>query len=167
MVELPKTEEELQAYVNQKLEEQKTAHEKELNETAYKARKDAEAKLEKYKADMKLSEEERAQKLAEEKAKAVEEELNGLRAFKKTAELKERLEKEKLPSYFANDSRLLNAKEGELDNAIKVVKGEYEASLPKGNANSSVVNTATGGPVTKDENKGLESMADAIKQIIS
>lgn len=166
MVELPKTEEELQTLINQKLEEQKEAHKRELNEIAYKTRKEEEAKLEKYKNDMKLSDEERAKKLAEEKEKALNDELNDLRAFKKTSAIKDRLAKENLPAYFANDNRLLNAEEGELDKVIKVVKGEYEASLPKGNTHSTVVNVANGNtPIAKD-NKGIGEFASALEQAL-
>ena len=60
-MELPKTEEELQLLINQKLEEHKEAHKAEVNAAAANARKDAEAKLEKYKQQQALTDEERAQ----------------------------------------------------------------------------------------------------------
>ena len=165
MADLPKTEEELQALIATKLEEQKVAHDQELKQVAYNVRKEEEKKFDKFKADMKLSDDERAKQLAAEREKELNDELTSLREFKKESLLKERLVKENLPSYFANDKRLLTAEEGDLDKVIKVVKGEYEASLPKGNTHSTVVPTSTTkGPETKDD-KGVGAMADVLKNL--
>lgn len=165
MGELPKTEEELQALVNQKLEEQKNALEKDHNEKMYKARKEYDAKLENYKKEMSLSEEERAKKLAEERERELNDELTELRAYKKNSIIKDRLAKEGLPTYFANDSRLLSAEDGELDKVLKEVKKDYEANLPKGNTHSSVVQSGGATP-TNDKDNGANAMADTLKALI-
>lgn len=168
MADSPKTysEEELQALVNQKLEEQKATFDKEKSELAYKLRKEGDEKLEKYKKEQSLTEEERASKLAQEKQEQLNAEITELRAFKRTTLLKERLAKENMPTYFANDSRLINAEDGDLDKAIKVVKGEYEASLPKGNIHSTVVNTANGNTPTAKDTKGVNEFAQALQEVL-
>lgn len=167
MVELPKTEEELQTLIEKTLEEQKVAFEKEKNELAYKLRKEGNDKLENYKKSQSLTEEERAKELANEKAKLLEDELNSLRAYKKTSELASKLEKEGLPKYFVNDNRLLSAEEGEIDKVLKVVKGEYEGSLPKGNTHSSVVSVQTSGNVPQKSSKeqAYQECAETLKEL--
>ena len=167
MVELPKTEEELntliEAKVNAKVEELTSKH----NNDMAGMRKSYEEKIKKIQDQANLSAEDKAKQLAEEQAKAHEEEFNELKSFKKTTLLKERLVKEELPSYFANDSRLLTAEDGDLEKVIKVVKDEYKATLPKGNQHSTVIPTATGTTPNANDNKGLEGMADALKGLIS
>ena len=146
MVELPKTEQELNALIEEKLnakvEELTSKHNGEMASL----RKSYDDKLKKQQEQANLSAEEKARQLAEEKEQQTQQELSDLRAFKKSTTLKERLTKEGLPSYFANDNRLLSAEDGDLDKAIKVVKGEYEANLPKGNTHSSVVQVTTSNP---------------------
>lgn len=165
-MELPKTEEELQLLIDKKLEETKEAHKKELNELAYKLRKEGDDKLSKYKQEQSLSDEERAKKLAEEKEKALNDELAELRSYKKNATLKERLTKEGMPTYLANDSRLINASDDELDKAIKIVKADYEGSLPKGNTRSSVIPTNSGvKPTDKGNDNGREELAEQLKDM--
>ena len=139
MVELPKTEDELntliESKVNAKVEELTSKHNGEMANM----RKSYEDKIKKAQDQANLTAEEKAQQLAKEKELETQQELNDLRAFKKSTTLKERLTKEGLPSFLANDNRLLSAEEGDLDKVIKVVKGEYEANLPKGNTHSSVI----------------------------
>ena len=168
MVELPKTEEELQSLINQKVEEAKkdTISKSEFDQKFASQRKTYEEKIKGLEEKLGVTAEEKAKELALQKEQELEKELNDLRNYKKTAQIKEALDKEKLPAYFANDNRLLTAKEGELEKAIKVVKGEYEASLPKGNTHSTVVPTSTSTPTAKD-NKGLEGMAEQIKNLVS
>lgn len=115
-----------------------------------------------------LTLEERQKKELEEKEIAVGKELQELRAFKKSSILSERLAKENLPSYFKNDNRLLNAEEGDVDKVIKDIKKEYEASLPKGNTHSSVIQT--GGNSTQamsDKDKANAEFGKALQELIN
>ena len=165
-MELPKTEGELQTLIEEEIKKATEVLETKHNGAIASIRKEYDTKLAKYKEEQKLSDEERAKKLAEEKELALNNELNDLRSFKKATILKERLVKENLPTYFANDNRLINAEDGELDKVIKVVKGEYEASLPKGNTHSTVVQTNTTTPQKGgNDNKGLEEFAEQLKNI--
>ena len=168
MVELPKTEAELQAYVDEKVKEatKDTISKGEHDSAFANQRKSYENKIKELEDKLGVTAEEKAKELALQKEQELEQELNDLRNYKKTAQIKEALEKEKLPSYFANDNRLLTAKEGDLEKVIKVVKSEYEATLPKGNTHSTVVPTSTSTPTAKD-NKGLEGMAEQIKNLVS
>ena len=166
MVELPKTEQELQALLDQAVKAKEDELTAKHNNDMAGLRKSHEEKLKKAQEQANLSAEEKAQQLAKEKEEATQQELTELRAFRKSTLLKDRLAKENLPSYFANDNRLLNAEEGELDKAIKVVKGEYEASLPKGNTHSTVVNTAGGNTPAPKDDKGIGGFADALKQAL-
>ena len=169
MGELPKTETELQELidkaVNAKVEELTAKH----NNDMAGVRKSYEDKIKKAQEQANMSVEEKAQQLAKEKEEATQQELTELRAYKKTSVLKERLAKENLPSYFANDNRLLSAEEGDLDKVIKTVKGEFEASLPKGTTHSSVVqvtgaNPQPNGGDTKD--KAYASMGGILKDVL-
>ena len=168
MVELPKTEQELDALIEEqvkaKIEELTSKHNGEMASL----RKSYDDKIKKAQEQANLTAEEKAQQLAQEKEQQTQQELSELRAFKKSSVLKERLTKEGLPTYFANDNRLITAEEGDLDKVIKVVKGEYEASLPRGNTHSTVVPTGNGQkPNAGGDNKGLEGMADALKSLVS
>ena len=166
MVELPKTQEELDALieekVNAKVEELTSKH----NNDMASLRKSYDEKIKKIQNEANMSAEDKAKQLAEEQAKAKEQEFNELVAFKKTTLLKERLVKENLPAYFANDNRLLNAEEGDLDKVIKTVKTEYEASLPKGNQSSTVVPVSTTTPSSSKESKGLEGFAKVLEEAV-
>ena len=161
MVELPKTEQELNALieekVNAKVEEMSSKHNGEMANL----RKSYEDKMKKQQEQANLTAEEKAKALAEEERKATQQELSELRAFKKTTTLKERLTKEGLPSFFANDNRLLSAEEGDLDKVIKTVKSEYEADRPKGNQHSSVIQTTTQPASTGKEGEKEEAYRKA------
>lgn len=115
-----------------------------------------------------LSQEEIEARVRKEQDEATQNELAELRSYKKGKVIEERLSKEGLPSYFRNDSRLLNAKDEDFDKAIKDVKKEYEATLPKGNTHSTVVQTYTNGAGQEQDatSKANEEMGNALKQII-
>lgn len=115
-----------------------------------------------------LSQEEIEARVRKEQDEATQNELAELRSYKKGKVIEERLSKEGLPSYFRNDSRLLNAKDEDFDKAIKDVKKEYEATLQKGNTHSTVVQTYTNGASQEKDatTKANEEMGNAIKQII-
>lgn len=103
--------------------------------------------------------------LKKEQDEEILKELNDLRAYKKTNVIGERLAKEGLPTYLKNDSRLINAEEGELDKVIKVVKKDYEDSIPKGTQHSTVIKTG-GTPPSDDKNKAKEEFGAALKSLI-
>lgn len=142
---LPTTEQELNdlisARVNEATEKLVAKHNGEMAQQRQKY--DADLKKAKEQANM-TAEEIAAQKVKEQQD-ATEKELNELRAYKKSAIISERLQKENLPIYFKNDQRLMSAEDGDLDKVIKEVKKDYEASLPKGAFRSTVVPTATNG----------------------
>jgi len=167
-MELPKTEQELndliEAKVNEATEKLVAKHNGEMATQ----RKKYEDSLKKAQEQANMSAEERAQQLAKEENEAKDKELNELRAFKKSSDLAQRLAKEKLPTYFKNDSRLMNADETNIDKVIKDIRKEYEASLPKGATHSTVVQTGCGNNNTAANEKDVafQKMGDALKQIM-
>ena len=169
MVELPKTEEELKAYVENAISSKVEELSKKHNEEMANLRVSHKKEIEKINNQNNLTAEEKAKALAEEKEKALNDELNDLRSFKKKSTLEARLEKEGLPKYLSNDNRLLSAEDGELDKVLKVVKEDYNGSLPKGNQHSSVVQTANG--VIQNQGKdtkeiAYEKVAETLKDLI-
>ena len=170
MVELPKTDAELQAYVDEQIQAKQTEWESKQNEMFAAQRKKHQAEIDKIKADAGKSAEQLADERIKEQNDQLNAELDDLRKFKKSTLLGQKLEKEGLPSYFKNDNRLLTAEDGDLDKVIKDVKKEYEATLPKGNTHSSVVQqggaTPVGGNKT-DEQAANEAMAQFLEQAIS
>ena len=163
------TEAELQAKIDEAISKATNDLVSKHNGEMASLRKKYDADLEKEKQKLTLSAEEKAKIDAEEKTKAVETELKDLRAYKKSTELGKRLQKEGLPSYFVNDTRLLSAEEGELDKAIKVVKGEYDATKPTGNTHSSVVQVGGKAPQGNGDDaktKAFEALGNAIEQAI-
>ena len=139
MVELPKTEAELQGLIDEAVNKATTALKAEFDGKFATQRKKHDDEIAKIKADAGKSAEELAQERIKEQQEKDANELAELRSFKKTTILGEKLAKEGLPSYFKNDNRLLTAEEGDLDKVIKDIKKEYEATLPKGNTTSSVI----------------------------
>ena len=162
------TETELQSRIDDAVSKATTELTSKHNGEMASMRKKYDADLEKEKQKLSLSVEEKAKLEVEEKNKAIETELNDLRAYKKSTELGKRLQKEGLPSYFVNDQRLLSAEEGELDKVIKVVKSEYDASKPQGNAHSSVVQVGGKAPASAETSreKAFEDLGRAIEQAI-
>lgn len=128
------------------------------------------AKMRKENKDLKdanLSADDRAKKEFEEQQEATLKELSELRAYKRSSLISERLAKEGLPTYFRNDNRLLTAEEGNLDKVIKEIRKEYEATLPKGNQHSSVVNQSGGvKPNTTPQSEAYAQLGSALKDII-
>ena len=169
MVELPKTEQELNDLIAAKVQEK-------ADELTAKHNSDMASQRIKYENDIKKAKEQAnmtAEQLAQEKIKeqqeAKENELNELRTFKKNAILTEKLKKEGLPDFFKNDTRLLNAEEGNVDKVIKDIKKEYEQYQPKGATHSTVVQTNTGGgnpPAASEKELAYEKMGEAIKEIV-
>ena len=166
MVELPKTEAELQAYVDAQVQARETELKAEYDGKFAAQRKKHDDDIAKVKAEVGKSAEELAQERIKEQQEADAKELNELRAFKKSSIISERLAKENLPNYFKNDSRLINAEDGDMDKVIKDIKKEYEASLPKGNTYSSVIQQGNGKPATSGDSKEVAygSMANFLKE---
>lgn len=158
MVELPKTDAELQALLEENSNAIREELKKEYDNKFAEQRKKHDNEIAKIKADAGKT----AEQLADERIKEQQDkdanELLELRAFKKNTILGEKLQKEGLPSYFKNDNRLLTAEDGDLDRVIKDIKKEYEATLPKGNTHSNVIQQ--GGSVSPTIGKSTEQIAN-------
>jgi len=149
MTELPKTEQELNDLIAAKVKEESDRLVAKHNGEMAQQRQKFDADLKKAKEQANMTAEELAAQKVKEQQDATIKELNELRAYKKSAIINERLQKENLPSYFKNDQRLMSAEDGDLDKVIKEVKKDYEASLPKGAVHSTVVQTSTVKPTSK------------------
>ena len=167
MVELPKTDAELQAYVEEQVKARETELKAEYDNKFASQRKKHDEEIAKIKADAGKSAEELAQQRIKEQQEADAKEFARLKEFEKTTILGEKLAKENLPSFFKNDSRLLNAENGDVDKVIKDIKKEYEASLPRGNQTSTVVKT--GGaqqPNATQADAANEAFAQVLGEIV-
>ena len=169
MTELPKTEQELNDLIAAKVQEK-------ADELTAKHNGEMATQRKKYDDDLKKAKEQAgktAEELAQEKIKEQQErdaqELAELRQFKKNTVLGEKLKKEGLPDFFKNDTRLLNAEDGNLDKVIKDIKKEYEQYQPKGANHSTVVPTQSQ-TIQKGEQDtksvAFEKMGDALKEIV-
>ena len=168
MTELPKTEAELQALLDAKANEVTETLTSKHNGEMANLRKKHDDDLRKAKEQANLSAEELAQQKIKEQQDADREELESLRAYKKSNEISTRLAKEGLPDFFKNDARLLSAEDGNLDKVIKDVKKEYEATLPKGATHSTVVSTPTGVKPSGDSKEAaFSAMGDVLKNVVS
>ena len=166
-LELPKTEQELNDYVEAKVQEKTTELEAKHNGQMATLRKKYDDDLRKAKEQAGLTAEQLAQEKIKEQYDADQKELTELRAYKKSSEIAQRLAKENLPSYFKNDTRLLNASDSELDKVIKEVKKEYDASLPKGATHSTIVQTAQGSKQQRNDKEELYAeVGESIKNAL-
>ena len=169
MTELPKTEQELNDLIAQKVQEKTDELTSQHNGQMANMRKKYESDLAKAKEQANMTAEQIAAEKVKEQQEAKDNELNELRQFKKNTILTEKLKKEGLPDFFKNDTRLLNAEDGNVDKVIKDIKKEFEAYQPKGATHSTVVPTQNQSVSNSpDDNKGIafEKMGDAIKELI-
>ena len=166
MVELPKTEAELQALIDAKVSETRTEVAKEYDGKFAAQRTKHDEEIKKLKDSVGKSAEELAQQRLKEQQEADQKELADLRAFRKTTILGEKLAKENLPSYFKNDNRLLTAEDGDIDKVIKDIKKEYEASLPKGSSHSTIITTSGQQPTTNDKDRANAEFGQALKELV-
>ena len=168
MVELPKTEAELQALLDAKANEVTDSLKAQHNNEMANLRKKHEGELAKAKEQANMTAEQIAEQKYKEQQEADQKELVELRAYKKQGELTQRLAKENLPEFFKNDTRLLNADVGDYDKVIKEIKKEYEAVLPKGATHSTVVQTSTqnGKPQSTPQDVAFEKMGEAIAEAL-
>lgn len=167
-MDLPKNEQELNELISAKLKE-------ETDKLLAKHNSDMAGQRTKYEADLRKAKENAnltAEQLAEEKFKEQQEakdrELSELRGYKKNSEIATILAKEKLPTFFKNDSRLLSAEDGNYDKVIKDIKKEYEEVTAKGSNHSTVVNTQ--GVVNNakdDKSSAYAEMGEAIIDLLS
>lgn len=164
--ELPKTEQELNDYVEAKVQEKAAELEAKHNGQMANLRKKYDDDLKKAKEQVGLTAEQIAQEKVKEQYEADQRELDELRSYKKTNEISQRLAKEGLPSFFKNDTRLLNAENGDLDKAIKDIKKEYEATLPKGATHSTIVQTAQGTKSNNEKAQLYQDVGEAIKNAL-
>ena len=168
MTELPKTEQELNDLIAAKVQEATAEQEAKHNGQMATLRKKYDDDLKKAKEQANMT----AEQIAAEKVKEQQEhdaqELAELRQFKKNTILTEKLKKEGLPDFFKNDTRLLNAEDGNVDKVIKDIKKEYEQYQPKGATHSTVVPTQnqTVDKTQDDKSAAFEKMGDALKELI-
>lgn len=161
--DLPKTEQELNDYVDAKVQAKVEELEAKHNGQMATLRKKYDDELKKAKEQAGLTAEQLAEQKVKEQYEAEQKELNELRAYKKSSEISQKLAKEGLPNYFKNDNRLLQAEDGDLDKVIKEVKKEYEATLPKGATHSTVVQTSQAQRPANDKTELYQEVGEAIK----
>lgn len=168
MTELPKTEQELNDLIAAKVQEATAEQEAKHNGQMATLRKKYDDDLKKAKEQAGKTAEEIAQEKIKEQQEHDAQELTELRQFKKNTVLSEKLKKECLPDFFKNDTRLLNAEDGNLDKVIKDIKKEYEQYQPKGATHSTVVQTQSQNVNKQQDDKSAayEKMGDAIKELI-
>ena len=169
-MELPKTETELQELIDAKISEAVDTLNAKHNSDMANMRKKHESELAKAKEQANMSAEELAKRKMEEQQKANEEELIELRNYKKQSIISEKLSKAKLPQYFKNDSRLLNAEEGDYDKVIKDISKEYAESLPKGATHSTITQTQSGKPQPSggdEKSVAFEHMGSFLKEVVN
>lgn len=165
MVELPKTEQELNDLIAQKVQEKETEMTAKHNSEMANQRKKFDDEVKKAKEQAGKTAEELAQEKIKEQQEADQKELNELRAYKKSGEISKRLAKEGLPDFLKNDTRLLNAEEGDLDKVIKDVKKDFEAYQPKGATHSTVVPNAQNQPPVDEKQEAYNKMGEALKEL--
>lgn len=165
MVELPKTEQELNDLIAQKVQEKETEMTAKHNSEMANQRKKFDDEVKKAKEQAGKTAEELAQEKIREQQEADQKELNELRAYKKSGEISKRLAKEGLPDFLKNDARLLNAEEGDLDKVIKDVKKDFEAYQPKGATHSTVVPNAQNQPPVDKKQEAYNKMGEALKEL--
>lgn len=100
--------------------------ESKFNNAMAKARVEKEKEIAKIKESATLTAEEKAKKEKEEELIATQEENARLKTEIKNKIINEKLVESKLPAFFKNDVRLINATDTELDATIKVIAKEYE-----------------------------------------
>lgn len=166
MVELPKTEAELQALLDAREKEVTDNLTAKHNGDMAAMRKKHDDELAKAKQQANMT----AEQIAEQKYKEQQEndarELAELRDYKKQSIIGEKLAKEGLPSYLKNDIRLRNAEEGDLDKVIKEVKKDYDADRPKGATHSTVVQTGGQRATGDAKQQAFEEMGKALGELV-
>ena len=155
-----KIEEEVSKRLADKEAELKKKHDSEMAQLRIQAKEEKEKAIKKAQEEANLSAEEKAAKKIEEERKAEREELEQLRLEKKVNDRANKLKEKGLPDFFKNDSRLLSAEDGEVDNVIKTIEEEYKKVLPKGATTDTNVrgggNTQTNDPFAGFRKEGLK-----------
>ena len=131
-----------------------------IDERVNKASKAEREKYEKQLAKAKMTAEEALKTEQDEKWTAINTELNTLKTEKKQFMVKEHLAKSELPSFFQNDTRLVNAEPDQIETVVKALKKEYSEYM-KETTKSAVVGTAPKSPTTTSPN------ADVYARLIS
>lgn len=130
--------------------ELKKKHDAEMYQLRVNAKAEKEDAVAKAREDAKVLEEERQRKAYEEKYQKDYEELTQLRTEKKINSRKEKLVSAGVPVNFANDIRLINAEDDNVDEVINTIKTEWEQISPKGATTSTNVNGKQGGGDTDE-----------------
>lgn len=112
--------------VAQALAKAKEEAESKFNNAMAKARVEKEKEIAKIREDATLTAEEKAKKEKEEELALTKEENARLKSEIKNKTINEKLVENKLPAFFKNDVRLINATDDELDATIKIITKEFE-----------------------------------------
>ena len=168
---LPTTEQELNDLIDARVKEATESLVAQHNGQMATMRKKYDDDLKKAKEQANMTAEEIAAQKIKEQQDADQQELTELRAYKRSSIISGKLAKEGLPDFLKNDSRLLNASEGDLDKVIKDVKKDYEANLPKGATHSTVVTNPSGNPQGGNGNSekqvAYDKMGNILKDVVS
>lgn len=167
---LPTTEQELNDLIDARVKEATESLVAQHNGQMATMRKKYDDDLKKAKEQANMTAEEIAAQKIKEQQDADQQELTELRAYKRSSIISSKLAKEGLPDFLKNDSRLLNASEGDLDKVIKDVKKDYEANLPKGATHSTVVANPSGNPQGgngNDKQVAFDKMGAILKDVVS
>jgi len=133
-------------------------HNEQMAQQRIKAKEEQEKAVKKAVDEANLSAEEKAKKEVEEQRKLEQEELAQLRLEKKINDRAKKLAESELPDFFKNDSRLINAKDEDVDEVIKTIKEEYTKVLPKGATTSTNINATTPSGGKSKEEQELERL---------
>ena len=167
---LPTTEQELNDLIDARVKEATESLVAQHNGQMANMRKKYDEDIKKVKEQANMTAEEIAAQKIKEQQEADQQELTELRAYKRSSVISGKLAKEGLPDFLKNDTRLLNASEGDLDKVIKDVKKDYEANLPKGATHSTVVNNPSGNPQSgngNDKQVAYDKMGAILKDVVS
>lgn len=171
MDEITMTQEELDKKIEEAVNKAKAEQEAELKKThdsekaqmRIKAKEELDKAVKKATEEANLSAEEKAKKDLEEKErqkeeehKAEHEELEKLRLEKKINDRANKLEEAGLPKIFKNDTRLISAKDDEVDDVIKTLKAEFEEIAPKVAVTDTNVRSGAGNKQLTPEQAELE-----------
>ena len=166
MVELPKTEAELQALIDERVNARETELKAEHDKAFANQRTKYESQIKTLKENTGKTAEEIAEQKIKEQQEADQKELAELRSYKKGKVIEERLTKEGLPTFLKNDTRLINANDEDFDKVMKEVKKEYDAVLPKGSQHSTVVQTSVKQPEQNEKDQAKQEFGQALKELI-
>ncbi len=138
-------EEKIKEAVAEALKKAKEEHEARFNQQMAKMRKEKDDAVIKAKEEVLLSAEEKAKKEKEEELKETQEENARLKRTIKEKTIAEKLAEQELPIFLKNDSRLVNGKDEEIEDVVKLIAKEFkEATVNKSKGTPPPLGTGLG-----------------------